>query len=104
MDVISTQTQHHYNTSAYLGDLLVTCYSMHSRNRTFGNFIGKGYSVNAAKLELNMVAEGYYAAKGIYKIGQKYQYTLPIATAMYRILWENKSAKDEFEKIEEIFN
>ena len=71
MDVISTQTQHHYNTSAYLGDLLVTCYSMHSRNRTFGNFIGKGYSVAAAKLELNMVAEGYYAAKGIDEICKK---------------------------------
>lgn len=72
MDIISTQTQHHYNTSAYLGDLLVTCYSLHSRNRTFGNFIGKkGYSVNAAKLELNMVAEGYFASKGIHEICEK---------------------------------
>lgn len=104
MDVISTQAQHHYNTSAYLGDLLVTCYSLHSRNRTFGNFIGKGYSVNAAKLELNMVAEGYYASKGIYEIGKKYQYVLPIATAIYDILWNQQSAKAEFETIEEIFN
>ncbi len=104
MDVISTQAQHHYNTSAYLGDLLVTCYSMHSRNRTFGNFIGKGYSVNAAKLELNMVAEGYYASKGIHEIGKKYRYELPIATAVYDILWNQQSAKVEFEKIEEIFN
>lgn len=104
MEVISTQQQHHYNTSAYLGDLLVTCYSLHSRNRTFGNFIGKGYSVNAAKLELNMVAEGYYASKGIYEIGKKYQYTLPIATAIYNILWNQYPAKTAFESIEDIFS
>ena len=104
MEVISTQQQHHYNTSAYLGDLLVTCYSLHSRNRTFGNFIGKGYSVNAAKLELNMVAEGYYASKGIYEIGKKYQYTLPIATAIYNILWNHRPARAAFESIEDIFS
>lgn len=104
MEVISTQQQHHYNTSAYLGDLLVTCYSLHSRNRTFGNFIGKGYSVNAAKLELNMVAEGYYASKGIYEIGKKYRYTLPIATAIYNILWNHQPARTAFESIEDIFN
>jgi glycerol-3-phosphate dehydrogenase (NAD(P)+) len=104
MEVISTQHQHHYNTSAYLGDLLVTCYSLHSRNRTFGNFIGKGYSVNAAKLELNMVAEGYYASKGIYEIGQKYHYTLPIATTIYNILWNHQPARLAFESIEDIFS
>lgn len=104
MDVISTQTQHHYNTSAYLGDLLVTCYSMHSRNRTFGNFIGKGYSVNAAKLELNMVAEGYYASQGIHTICERIDYELPIANTIYEILWKGKSVSKEFEKIEAIFN
>jgi glycerol-3-phosphate dehydrogenase (NAD(P)+) len=102
MDVISTQTQHHYNTSAYLGDLLVTCYSLHSRNRTFGNFIGKGYSVAATKLELNMVAEGYYASRGIWEISQKLQYSLPIAHRMYRILWEGMSPDRAFEEIEKI--
>lgn len=102
MDVISTQTQHHYNTSAYLGDLLVTCYSLHSRNRTFGNFIGKGYSVNAAKLELNMVAEGYYASKGIYEICEKINYTLPIVNCIYSILWLHQSPQDEFNKIEKL--
>jgi len=104
MEVISTQMQHHYNTSAYLGDLLVTCYSLHSRNRTFGNFIGKGYSVSAARLELNMVAEGYYAAKGIFEIGKKYRYNLPIATAIYNILWLGHSAQEEFAGIEDIFS
>ncbi len=102
MDVISTQTQHHYNTSVYLGDLLVTCYSLHSRNRTFGNFIGKGYSVSATKLELNMVAEGYYASKGIYEICTKINYDLPIANRIYEILWNQQSVADTFEEIEKI--
>jgi glycerol-3-phosphate dehydrogenase (NAD(P)+) len=104
MEVISTQTQHHYNTSAYLGDLLVTCYSMHSRNRTFGNFIGKGYSVHAAKLELNMVAEGYYASKGVHVICERIQYHLPIADAIYDILWNQASPSVRFHTIESIFN
>ena len=104
MDVISTQTLHHYNTSAYLGDLLVTCYSMHSRNRTFGSFIGKGYTVAAAKLELNMIAEGYYAADGIERICKKLNHKLPIAHAIYEILWSNKNASDEFKLIETIFS
>ncbi|GBL34465.1 glycerol-3-phosphate dehydrogenase [NAD(P)+] [Filimonas sp.] len=101
-DIISTQTQHHYNTSVYLGDLLVTCYSLHSRNRTFGNFIGKGYSVSTTKLELNMVAEGYYASKGIYEICTKINYDLPIANRIYKILWKQQSAADTFEEIEKI--
>lgn len=104
MNVISTQMQHHYNTSAYLGDLLVTCYSLHSRNRTFGNFIGKGYAVNAAKLELNMVAEGYYASKGIFEISNRLNYHLPIADAIYKILWENENPAKAYQSIEKIFN
>jgi glycerol-3-phosphate dehydrogenase (NAD(P)+) len=104
MDVISKQTLHHYNTSAYLGDLLVTCYSLHSRNRTFGNFIGKGYSVHAAKLELNMVAEGYYASNGIEQICKKLAYHLPIAHAIFNILWNSKNPAIEFKQIEKIFN
>jgi glycerol-3-phosphate dehydrogenase (NAD(P)+) len=95
-------TPHHYITSAYLGDLLVTSYSLHSRNRRFGNMIGKGYSVNAAKLELNMVAEGYYAAKCIFEINDSIHAATPILNELYDILWKNKSAKAGFLKIEDV--
>ncbi len=101
LDVLSTHETHNYNTSAYLGDLLVTCYSLHSRNRTFGNYIGKGYSAKAASLELSMVAEGYNASKAIEEVSKKMNYELPIAYAVYSILWKNENAKTVFEELEE---
>jgi glycerol-3-phosphate dehydrogenase (NAD(P)+) len=89
-----------YAASVYLGDLLVTCYSLYSRNRTFGNMIGKGYSVQAAKLELNMVAEGYNASKCIYLINNEIKAEMPIATMIYRILWENVNVAIGMKQIE----
>ncbi|MBS1626478.1 MAG: NAD(P)-binding domain-containing protein [Bacteroidetes bacterium] len=91
-----------YAASVYLGDLLVTCYSLYSRNRTFGNMIGKGYSVKAAQLELNMVAEGYNASKCIHKTNTTVKASIPIATIVYEILWEHLSAEEGFKKIEEL--
>lgn len=93
-------TPANYNASVYMGDLLVTCYSLHSRNRTFGNMIGKGYSVSAIQLEMNMVAEGYYAARAIEQINHKIGASMPIAHSIYQILFEKLLPKYGFKNIE----
>lgn len=89
-----------YTASVYLGDLLVTCYSLYSRNRTFGNMIGKGYSVKAAHLELSMVAEGYNASKCIVEANKILQAEIPIAETIFQILWKQLPAAEGFKKIE----
>ncbi len=89
------------NNSAYLGDLLVTGYSVFSRNRMFGNMIGKGYTVKSAQMEMNMVAEGYYATKSAYLLNEKNtkKTRLPIINAVHAILYEGKNPKKVFHKL-----
>ena len=101
MPVVESKKATNYAASVYLGDLLVTCYSLYSRNRTFGNMIGKGYSVQSAQLEMSMVAEGYNASRCIYILNQKVKAEMPIAETVYEILWSGLPARDGFNRIEQ---
>lgn len=101
-DPVTHRKTPNYAASVYLGDLLVTCYSLYSRNRTFGNMIGKGYSVQSAQLEMNMVAEGHNAARCIYNINEAVKASIPIAETIYRILWENVKPSEGFKRIEQV--
>lgn len=87
------------NNSAYLGDLLVTGYSVFSRNRQFGNMVGKGYTVKSAQMEMSMVAEGFYATKSAFKMTAQNGANTPIINAVYNVLYNNKDAKKEFKKL-----
>ncbi|RFZ83278.1 NAD(P)H-dependent glycerol-3-phosphate dehydrogenase [Mucilaginibacter terrenus] len=87
--------------SAYLGDLLVTAYSQFSRNRTFGNMVGKGYTVKSAQLEMNMIAEGYYAVNCLQQVNLQYNVPMPICEAVYAILYKKSSPAAEMRKLAE---
>jgi glycerol-3-phosphate dehydrogenase (NAD(P)+) len=95
------------DNSAYLGDLLVTSYSIFSRNRTFGSMIGKGYTVRSAMAEMRMVAEGYYAVQSAYQINlnkKDKKAKIPIIDTVYQILYKNANPKNEFLKLTERLN
>ena len=77
---------------AGMGDLIVTCTSMHSRNRRAGILIGQGRSVQEAMDEVGAVVEGYYAARSAHELAQRCGVEMPISTAVYEVLYEGKSA------------
>ncbi len=87
----------------YLGDMLVTGYSQFSRNRTLGTMIGKGYSVKTAQLEMEMIAEGYYGAKCIMEMSQRFKIDIPIVNTVYQILYDKLPPKAGIQKLIETF-
>ena len=92
------------NSTAYLGDLLVTSYSLHSRNRRFGNFIGSGYSVKAAKKEMKMIAEGFHASSCVNELNKKYKVSAPIADAVFQIVHNDKSPEKTISALSSVIN
>lgn len=85
---------HTFNGLTGVGDLIVTCTSMHSRNRRAGILIGKGYTLTDALNEVHMVVEGVTTAKAAYELSKKYNVEMPIITEAYNILYNGKSPKD----------
>ena len=84
---------------AGVGDLIVTCTSMHSRNRRAGILIGQGKSAQEAMKEVGAVVEGYYAAKSAYELGKAQGIDMPITEAAYKVLYENADVKDAVQSL-----
>lgn len=101
-DPVTHRKTPNYAASVYLGDLLVTCYSLHSRNRGFGKMIGEGRSVASIREEMNMVAEGFNASRCIYNINKSVDAAIPIAETVYKILWEELPPAKGFKRIEQV--
>lgn len=87
----------------YLGDMLVTSYSQFSRNRTLGTMIGKGYSLKTAQLEMEMIAEGYYGAKCIHELNDRFKVDIPIVDTVYKILYEKMDPKFAVKRLIDCF-
>jgi glycerol-3-phosphate dehydrogenase (NAD(P)+) len=84
---------------AGVGDLIVTCTSMHSRNRRAGILIGQGKDAQTAMKEVGAVVEGYYAAKSAYALGQQVGIDMPITEAAYKVLYENAPTGETFQAL-----
>ena len=93
-----------FSHSAYIGDLLVTTYSKHSRNRTFGEMIGKGLPVKKAISKMSMIVEGYYATKNAYEISKSKNMNFEIIKVVHEILYNNKNAELELKLLAEKLN
>lgn len=101
VEVAAGTADRNISDSVYLGDLLVTAYSKFSRNHNFGAYIGRGYSVKAAMMEMEMVAEGYYGTKCIYELNRRLGVRMPILDCVYGILYQGVPAQKAIDELSE---